>query len=349
MRVAVHGASGVTGGFVVAEAVRRGLSPVLVGRNVERLGKAASDVGLGDAEIRVATLDDPSALADAFRDCDAVVNCAGPFTSWGEPVVRAAIEAGTHYVDTSGEQRYIKQILDTFGGAAERAEVTVVPGMADDGGAGDLIAHLTARRLTSVAELVVADLRRPGPASRGTARSMAAVFAQGPLEYLDGTWQPAEGGDWSITVPGEPEDVAVTPFALPGSVTVPAHVRARHVRSVLRSEVAARLVTLTPDVVESIPETPDEQARSATRWFMLADAMDENGSRATGWVTGPDGYRLTGVIAVEAACRLATDGAPAGALAPAQAFDPTDFLNHLTPHGVTWQVTGPRDSSTAKA
>jgi hypothetical protein len=44
------------------------------------------------------------------------------------------------------------------------------------------------------------------------------------------------------------------------------------------------------------------------------------------------------VIAVEAACRLAAGGAPAGALAPAQAFDAASFLDALAPHGVTWRV-----------
>jgi short subunit dehydrogenase-like uncharacterized protein len=113
MRIAVHGASGITGGLTLAEVRKRGLTPVLVGRNAQRLRKAAADAGVPDAEVRVADLDDPITPADALRDCDAVVNRAGPFTLWGEPVVRAAIAAGTHYVDTEGEQRYFRHILDT--------------------------------------------------------------------------------------------------------------------------------------------------------------------------------------------------------------------------------------------
>ena len=31
-----------------------------------------------------------------------MINCAGPFTFFGEQVVRAAITAGCHYVDTTG-------------------------------------------------------------------------------------------------------------------------------------------------------------------------------------------------------------------------------------------------------
>src|SRR5919202_4561014 len=56
-KIAVYGASGFTGGLVVAELGRQGLSPVLVGRSAERLRKAAVDAGVAGAEVRVAGLD----------------------------------------------------------------------------------------------------------------------------------------------------------------------------------------------------------------------------------------------------------------------------------------------------
>ncbi|MGW3344645.1 saccharopine dehydrogenase family protein [Nonomuraea rubra] len=369
MRVAIHGASGFTGRLTVAEVRRRGFTPVLVGRSEERLRSVAD----GAEAVRVAGLDEPGALADAFRDCPVVINCAGPFTVLGEPVIRAAIAAGAHYLDTTGEQHYLRRVLDGLGEEAVRAGVTVVPAMADDGGPGDLIAHLVAERVGSagvdgVDGVLVADLRRPGAASRGTARSMGEVFEQGALAYTDGQWHPAElesevdgggadpalaaasgagpasigasgAGPASIAVPGEDGEVPVAVFALPGVVTIPRHVRARRVRSAIRTEVAAMFSALTPDVVESVPEIPDEAARLASRWLMLAEATGEDGKRARGWVTGLDPYGMTAVIAVEGARRLVADGAPAGALTPAQAFDPASFLDHLTTHGVTWQVT----------
>lgn len=346
MRIAVYGATGFTGGLVVAEIRRRGMDPVLVGRDETRLHAAAGTAGATGAELRVAGLDDTAALAAAFDGCAAVVNCAGPFTLWGEPVVRAAIAARCHYVDTAGEQHYIHHILDEYGEPAARAGVTVVPAMADDGGPGDLIAHLAAAPLTAVDDLVIADLRLPGSASRGTARSMASVFAEGALEYGDGAWRPAAVSPQSpITPPGEPDPVPVETFALPGVVTIPRHVRARRVRSAIRSEVAALFTALTPDIVETIPTTVDEEARRAGRWLMLAEATAPDGTRSRGWVTGPDGYRLTAVIAVEAARRLATGRQPHGALTPAQAFDPTSFLDFLTGDEVTWKT----ETTTPKA
>src|SRR5439155_4203663 len=81
-KIAVYGAYGFTGGLVVAELRRRGIPAVLVGRSAERLEPLGCDV-------RVAPLDDPQRLAEAFADCDAVINAAGPFTPTSSVVIRA--------------------------------------------------------------------------------------------------------------------------------------------------------------------------------------------------------------------------------------------------------------------
>ncbi|WP_055589505.1 saccharopine dehydrogenase family protein [Streptacidiphilus griseoplanus] len=336
MRIAVYGASGFTGRLAVAELRRRGIATALVGRDPDRL----QAVGGAGAAVRVADPADPAALTAAFADCDAVVNCAGPFTFWGEPVVRAAIGAGAHYVDTTGEQHYLRRVFDGFGAQAERAGVTVVPAMTDDGGPGDLIAALTAARVAPVDRLLIADLREPGSgASRGTARSMAAIGDEEPLEYRDGALRPADGpAPQPIVPPGGADAVPLSVFALPGVVTVPRHVTARRVHGAIRSEVAALFAALTPDVVESVPETVPEEVRSAGRWLMAAEAVGADGRSARGWVTGHDAYGLTAVIAVEGALRLAAGKAAPGVLSPAQAFEPAGFLDALAPSGVRWQV-----------
>ncbi|MEU6828525.1 hypothetical protein ABZ894_07710 [Nocardia beijingensis] len=43
-------------------------------------------------------------------------------------------------------------------------------------------------------------------------------------------------------------------------------------------------------------------------------------------------------MAVETAIRLAEGATAAGALAPAEAFDPADFLDALAPFGITWRI-----------
>ncbi|MQY23689.1 saccharopine dehydrogenase family protein [Nocardia macrotermitis] len=339
MRIAVYGASGFTGALVAAEARRRGIEPVLVGRDVVRLRKTSEDIGVPDAALRIASLDEIQEMATIFTECDAVVNCAGPFTRWGEPVLRAAITAGRHYVDTSGEQHHIHRTFDEFSSAAEQSGTTAVPGATDDGVPGDLIAQLAAARVSSIREVLIADLRLPGGVSRGTARSMLAVSGSGGLEFRDGAWHPDAGGTIEPVIPpGQDQPAALRVFALPGVVTVPRHVTAGRVRGAIRAEVATLFEGLTEEMAETIPEVVPMQARQDGQWLMFARVTGVNGESVSGWVTGPDAYGLTAVIAVETARRLVEVGAPAGVLAPAQAVDPADFLRYLASAGARWQV-----------
>lgn len=74
--VAVFGAYGHTGRFVVAELLERGYVPLLAGRDADKLRALAARVP--GAEIRPAPVDDPAALDRALAGADAVINCAAP-------------------------------------------------------------------------------------------------------------------------------------------------------------------------------------------------------------------------------------------------------------------------------
>src|SRR5690242_13476093 len=124
--IAVFGAYGHTGTFIVDELLRRGLTPIPLGRDRDRL--AAAFPGL---DHRVATLDDLP-----LRDADAVINAAGPFATTAAPVIEAALTARIPYVDVAAE---IEANADTFANYDDRARaagVTVVPAMAFFGGLG---------------------------------------------------------------------------------------------------------------------------------------------------------------------------------------------------------------------
>ncbi len=70
-RVAVTGATGFIGRYLVRALQERGAHVVAVARNPAKLA------GLGDVEPREAELDDLDALTRAFRGCDAVISNAG--------------------------------------------------------------------------------------------------------------------------------------------------------------------------------------------------------------------------------------------------------------------------------
>jgi short subunit dehydrogenase-like uncharacterized protein len=344
MNIAVYGANGYQGKLVIAELARRDIDLVLIGRNAARLREAATEVGIADAEYRLANTDDHDALVTALRRCEAVINCAGPFTPSGEAVVRAAIAAGCHYVDTAGEQLYIKTIFDNLAAEAERAGVTVVPATNDACVPGDLIAHLIADRIEPIEEITTAHfIVGGGGPSRGSLRSVLETIdaiTAGGLAYDDGDWRigtPARRA--SITLPGSSQSIPVVHFPLSEVVTIPRHVRVRHVEGVAEATLSARLSTpITSEIIDSLPEGPTEETRRTQRFTYIIDAAGAGDRLARGVVQGPDTYGTTAVIAVEAARRLVADNAKPGVLAPAQAFDPTDFLNFLARHGINWTI-----------
>lgn len=92
MTVAVYGATGHTGRFVVAELARRGLRAIRIGRDAARLAEHGGDTAL--ALARVAAIDDPAALDAALHGAAAVINCAGPYLDTALPLADAALRAG---------------------------------------------------------------------------------------------------------------------------------------------------------------------------------------------------------------------------------------------------------------
>jgi short subunit dehydrogenase-like uncharacterized protein len=359
--IAIYGASGYTGTLVVSELVRRGLDHVVSGRNEDKLRAVAERAG-SDAPVLAAPVDDVRALRRVFEDCAAVINCAGPFTRHGEAVVRAAVESATHYVDTTGEQPYMKRIADRYDAAARSADVAVVTAMGFDYVPGDLICRLAAEGHEPVRELVVAYAVSGFGPTHGTMRSALEALKGGDFAYVDGDWRPAGAGPlrarFSFPAPIGSQPVGKYPSG--EIVTVPRHTDVRTVTSLVTLTTflpVARLAPLVPFVlpamglvlrtplggvldsaIGALPEGPDEASRRAAEFTIVAVAHGEDGSTGSGVVRGSDVYGLTAVTAVHGAAHMAAEGYDrSGVLPPATAYDPVAFLNYLGDHGVSWE------------
>lgn len=363
MKIAVYGASGYTGKLICAEVLRRDFGLVMVGRSIDRLRQAASELAPVVVDVRPAPVADTRALARAFADVDAVINCAGPFTLFGVPVVRAAIAAGCHYVDTTGEQLYIKRLFDEVGEEAERAGVTVVPAMGYDIVPGDLMAHVTGREVEPVRQVRIGYSTTGFDMTRGTMRSVLEMFQGDDVRFAGGEWRPAglRVGRKPMLLPDSPKPARMLKFPGGEAVTVPRHVGARDVEVVMdaRSLVPGRLLgALAPimgpplalalrtplrrtlsKAVARLPEGPTPERRAQSAFAVVGEAVGLDGRRARGVLHGRDIYGCTARISVEGVSRLVSAGAKPGVLAPAQAFDPDDFLGFLGTLGFRWSVT----------
>jgi hypothetical protein len=115
-RILVFGAGGYSGRMVVEELVKLGRPLALGGRSEDHLETVRDELGLPDTTpIRTGDALDPATLPGLFEgDIGVVINCVGPYLKFGEPVVAAAIEAGVHYLDLSGEPPFIARIIEEY-------------------------------------------------------------------------------------------------------------------------------------------------------------------------------------------------------------------------------------------
>jgi short subunit dehydrogenase-like uncharacterized protein len=120
-RVLIYGASGYTGKLVAESLAQRNIPFYMAGRTQSRLEAALKVVeerhgSQVDAEIAVAS-NSPDELMPLFEKVDVVINVSGPFMQIGWPIVETALEAGCHYLDTTGEQDWTNAINLKYGQA----------------------------------------------------------------------------------------------------------------------------------------------------------------------------------------------------------------------------------------
>jgi short subunit dehydrogenase-like uncharacterized protein len=293
-----------------------------------------------------------------LEPCTAVIACAGPFTLHGEPVLAAAADTGTHYLDTTGEQTFMKMVFDRYGDRAAKKGAVLVTGMGFDYAPGDLIASLTAEGMEPLDEIVVAYLVRDFGPTRGTALSGLQVFRGGDLVWRDGGWQPAprgaDGGRWRFPEPDG--DQRTLRYPAGEQITLPKHIETANVRTLLSGMAlpppplaslalpVMGLAARTPfkqvadAVINRMPEGPSEESRRKSRFTIVSEARAGSRTRR-GTVSGHDPYGLTAATTSQGAL-LAADPSfdRSGALAPAQAFDPKSFLDALAGFGVAYEV-----------
>ena len=357
-KVAVYGATGFTGGLIARELQQRGADFLIAGRSREKLEALSAEQG--GVPFEAVSLEDRAAMRSLLERCSVVVACAGPFTLHGEPLVAAAAETGTHYLDTTGEQPFIQMVFDRYGERAAASGAVLVSGMGFDYAPGDLIAALTAEGMGPLDELALAYCVHGFTPTHGTALSALEMLGGGDVVWQDGDWRSAprsaDGGRWRFAEPIGEQRMLRYPAG--EQITVPRHVVTKGVRTMLNGMVLPqRLMPLavastpllelamrTPlrgaaaALVGRMPAAPSERTRAAARFTIECEARAGDRTRR-GTVRGTDVYGLTAASLSHAATLCADPGYErSGALAPAQAFDPAAFLTALGEADLSYEV-----------
>lgn len=338
--VAVYGAAGHTGRFVVRELERRGHATVAIGRSPPPSNDRPRNA---PGDWRQASCDDPDALDEALRGTCAVINCAGPFLDTAPAVIEAALRAGVHYFDVTAEQRSARQSLATYHEEARQRGIVVLPAVAFYGGLADLLASEVTRGMASVDCLeigVALDYWHPTRGTRETGDRNTArrlVVADGRLTPVS---RPAPVREWAFPEPFGVQEVTAVPLS--EIVTIHRHIATRNIHSYMNSAPLRDL----EDPRTTGPIASEPSGRSSQRFVMDVRAMSGD-RRARIAVTGRDIYAVTAPIVVEACARvLAELPVTGGAYALAELFNANDFLAALTPHlTIIWPAIGLRENA----
>jgi short subunit dehydrogenase-like uncharacterized protein len=367
-RIVLFGATGYTGARTAEAMVRRGLRPVLAGRDADRLTALAQR--LGGLDTAVAHVADEASVAALVGSGDVLVSTVGPFARLGAPAVAAAVRAGAVYLDSTGEPPFIRAVHERWGPAAERSGAALLTAFGNDYVPGVLAGALALRAAGEGADRVdvgyfISGIGKGRPFSRGTLRSLAGIATEQLYAWRDGALrtEPAGARMRTFDVAGRPRPAvtigASEQFALPriepglrtvdvylgwfGRASGAVHAGARV--APLLSRVPARAVAAAADVLTRwVPADPAADALACARSHFVAEVFDATGTLlARTRLTAPEPYAITAELLAWGAGQAAEHGVRGtGALDAVAAFGLDELVAGAAEAGL---VTAPMENS----
>jgi short subunit dehydrogenase-like uncharacterized protein len=190
-RIVLFGATGYTGRLAAEAMVERGLEPVLAARSQSKLDDLVVELG-ADLETRTADVSDPPSVTALVERGDVLVTTVGPFARWGQPAAGAATTKGAHYIDSTGEPQFIREVFERYAPGAEHAGIGMLTAMGYDWVPGNLAGALALDRAGDLATRVDVGYFITGGGARpsgGTAASLAGSIAAPAYGFRDGRIQ----------------------------------------------------------------------------------------------------------------------------------------------------------------
>lgn len=150
--VVVYGATGFVGRLVaeyLARSAPGGTRIGLAGRSIDRLERVRAELGPAAADWPLLRADakDEQSLRDLAAATHVVATTVGPYAKYGLPLVAACAEAGTDYVDLTGETPFARESIDLFHDKAVASGARIVHSCGFDSIPSDLGVHVLHRRV----------------------------------------------------------------------------------------------------------------------------------------------------------------------------------------------------------
>ncbi|GLZ42481.1 saccharopine dehydrogenase NADP-binding domain-containing protein [Actinokineospora sp. NBRC 105648] len=350
--VVLFGATGFTGELTAEYLARHapaGLRWGLAGRSLDRLvavrGRLAAmiDPALAELELLVADVGDRDAVRAVAEAASVVITTVGPYITYGDALVAACAEAGTDYVDLTGEPEFVDQVYLRHHAKAVATGARLVHCCGFDSIPHDLGVYFTVKQLPEGVPIAVEGfVRASGTFSGGTFHSAITAFSrlrQGARTAAQRRKVEGRGVRRVRGTAGKPKHVKDIGWALPMPSIDPQVVlrSARalerygsefsygHYVAVKRLPVAVGLVGGVAGLValaqlpparnwllgrKKAGDGPTARQRDKA-WFKVVFHAEGGGHRVVTEVSGGDpGYGETSKMLAEAAMCLAVDELP---------------------------------------
>ncbi|WP_022700863.1 saccharopine dehydrogenase family protein [Oceanicaulis alexandrii] len=174
--VVIYGATGFTGRLVAEYLSReygKTVAWAMAGRSEDKLKSVRDEIGaLADTPLVVADASDPASLKAMAERTRAVITTVGPYQLYGEALVKACVEAGTDYVDLSGEPAWMHDIIANYSDKAKASGARIVHSCGFDSVPFDLGVYY-------LQEHAKAKTGKPLSRIKGRVRAMKGTFSGG--------------------------------------------------------------------------------------------------------------------------------------------------------------------------
>ncbi|MDC1131353.1 saccharopine dehydrogenase NADP-binding domain-containing protein [Gammaproteobacteria bacterium] len=186
--IIIYGATGFTGQLCVKyfQSLETTAKWAIAGRNQEKLRKVAEE-NLAEVEILIADSHDEVALDNLTLRAKVILSTAGPFHRYGSKLVASCVKNNTHYVDITGENFWVKGLIENHHEEAARKGIRIIPSCGFDSIPSDLGTFFAAKALSQPIKRIESFHSYQGGASGGTLETM---FSMGELDLGDDLTDP---------------------------------------------------------------------------------------------------------------------------------------------------------------
>ena len=186
--IVIYGATGFTGQLCVKyfQSLDTTVTWAMAGRNLIKLEKVAKE-NQTNVEILIADSDDEKALDNLTSRARVILSTTGPFHRYGSKLVASCVKNDTHYVDITGENFWVKGLIEKHHKEASAKGIRIIPSCGFDSIPSDLGTFFAAKALSQPIKRIESFHSYQGGASGGTLETM---FSMGELDLGDDLTDP---------------------------------------------------------------------------------------------------------------------------------------------------------------